>query len=358
MKIIQVAPPYLNLNDRMLYGGIERLIMGLKKEFDKLGCENKVIAPEGDNIIGDILPTLPESYWTSTNRNSQYSNSANLVFSNLAHLSKAIEYINSSDAEIVHDHNGKLFPFLRLLNKPLLTTLHGPSDWFWNPEIYQSWMENNHFNAVSKAQREDYNFLKIDYIVPNGLDLKSFPLGEGKGGYLFSLGQICKNKGQHLAIEIAKKSGRKLIIGGIVSDDPTDSEDRRYFEEEIKPHIEKGKVEFIGPLNDVQKKYYYKNASGFLMPISCNEAFGLVLIESLACGTPVIAYNRGAIPEIVEDNKNGFIARDVNHAVELTNRLNEIDRKYCRDSVIEKFDIEKVAQSYLRVYEDIIRGEK
>ena len=299
IKILQIAPNVLNLNENLTYGGIERVIMALSKEFTKTGYENHIVAPAGDNTFNNILFSLPEAYWTSINRDPKFKTAANAVFSNIAHISKSINQINQSDADIVHDHSGKLFPFKEVINKPLLTTLHGPSDWFWDGELYSELFKGCFFSAVSDFQKKDHNFLNIDYVVYNGLDLASFPFNPNAGEYLFSLGQIARYKGQHIAIDVAKRTGNKLIIGGNVSDDPTDTEDRIYFETEIKPHLKTGQIEYVGELNDSQKKVYYKNAKAFLMPISCNEAFGLVMIESMACGTPVIAFNKGAVPEIV-----------------------------------------------------------
>lgn len=357
MKILQVSPNVLNLNENMTYGGIERLVIALKEQYDLRGLENYVIAPGGDNSIPNVFPSLFESYWASIKRDSKFQSPGNAVFNNLAHISKVLEIANASDVDIVHDHTGKVFPFHKSLNKPLLTTLHGPSEWFWDRDLYKEFFKGCIFNAVSESQRQDYHFLNPQYIVYNGLGLKSFPFSSSRGSYLFSLGQITRHKGQHHAIAVAEKTGLDLIIAGNISEDPTDSEDRAYFDNEIRPHLGDS-IKYVGELNDEQKKVFFRDAYAFLMPISCNEAFGLVVIESLACGTPVISFSRGAIPEIIEHGKNGFLVEDAEEMTRYLSRIDEIDRGYCRKSVLNKFDIGLISEKYIQVYEDVIRRAK
>lgn len=358
LKIVQVATSGSNLDENMTYGGIERIVIALKKEYDLLGYCNYILAPAGNNTISDVIPTVSEGYRTSIRRDSKFNSATNLVFNNLAHISRAIEEINYGDYNIVHDHTGKLFPFAKLINKPLLTTLHGPADWFWDKIIYKSLFNGCFFNAVSKFQKKDYDFLNPQYVVYNGLNLRSFPFNQNAQNYLFSLGQITRDKGQHLAIKIAQDLEITLIIGGKISESPTDSEDKVYFETEIRPHLKKGKIEYIGELNDTQKKEYYKNAKAFLMPISCKEAFGLVMIESLACGTPVVALREGAVPEIVQHGINGYITDNMDDFRDYVSKVSCIDRHICRESVINRFDISVAAKNYIKVYEDIIRRSK
>ncbi|MDO8622837.1 MAG: glycosyltransferase family 4 protein [archaeon] len=354
MKIVQLAPNVLNLNKDMKYGGIERLIIQLDKQFELIGHQHSIIVPAGDNSTQNNLTTLPESYWNSTTRDEKFKRADQRIFNDIAHLAKAIEFINQGDFDIVHDHTGKLFPFKKSLNKPLLTTLHGPSDWFWDKNLYKDLFKRAFFNAISNSQKQDYDFLRVDYVVYNGLDLNSFPFSKQKSNYLFTLGQITNHKGQHIAIEVSKKTGLDLIIAGKISDDPTDPEDRDYFENQIRPNLNQ-KIKFIGELNDSEKKPYYRDAKCFLMPIDCKEAFGLVMIESMACGTPVIAFNKGAVPELVIPGITGYIAKDTKEMIEYIGKVGEIDPEKCRDYALKHFDISVIAKSYIQVYKDVIR---
>jgi len=189
--------------------------------------------------------------------------------------------------------------------------------------------------------------------VYNGIPIKDFPFGDKSENYLVYLGRISPLKGTHLAAQVAHKTGRKLFILGDVAG--WERDDQGYFKEKVKPLIDGKLVAHVGEVNFAQKVSYLKKASALLFPIQWEEPFGLVMIESMACGTPVIAFKRGAIPEVVVDGKTGFIVDTVEEMIEAVNKIDQIDRRECRRWVEKNFTVEKMVDGYERVYQEILK---
>jgi glycosyltransferase involved in cell wall biosynthesis len=206
--------------------------------------------------------------------------------------------------------------------------------------------------SISDAQRSPLPWANWQGTVHHGMPAQLLKLEKGNGGYLAFLGRISPEKGVDDAIKIARRAGMPLKMAAKV-----DQADREYFENRVKPLLKDNSVEFIGEIGHDEKNAFLGNAAALLFPICWPEPFGLVMIEAMACGTPVIAYRHGSVPEVLEDGVTGFIVSDVNGAVNAVRRLSEIDRKACRRHFERYFSDERMALDYMAIYEKLVRGE-
>lgn len=260
---------------------------------------------------------------------------------NLAHVIQKLDTEKDEFDIVLNNLRGEavVLPLLHQLHKPLFHVLHLPifpelADLF---KLYQTSLI-----SISNAQRNAFPSLNYAGTVYNGVDTDAFNFSPSPGNYVLYLGSIGPNKNPKDAILAARKSKEKLIIGGRIKD-------QGYFDTEIKPLIDGTSVEWIGEKTEQKIVMLYRGAKAFLFPTLWDEPFGLVAIEALSCGTPVIAYPHGALPEIIEDGKNGYLVRDVAEMAEKIKQISQIDRGYCRQTVIEHFSIEKMIEGYERV---------
>jgi glycosyltransferase involved in cell wall biosynthesis len=232
--------------------------------------------------------------------------------------------------------------YSRLVKTPVLTTIHG----FSSPKIMPVYEKygDGYFVSISDSDRAPgLNYLATVY---NGIDLSLYPLRESGGDDLIFLGRIHPDKGVHLAIEVARLSGRRLIIAGIIQDEV-------YFREKIAPHIDDQQVRYIGPVGVAEKNELFARACALLHLNTIPERFGLVLAEANAAGVPVIAMDLGSCREVIEEGRTGFLVHDVEQAVRALERLSEIDGSACRRRVRQRFSIETMVTAYERVYSTI-----
>jgi glycosyltransferase involved in cell wall biosynthesis len=254
--------------------------------------------------------------------------------------------------DLLHFHVDYLhFPFSRRRQIAHVTTLHGRLDL---PDLVPLY---RHFRdipviSISDAQRKPLPWLNWQGTVHHGLPRESFSLGGGKGGYLAFLGRTSPEKGLDQAVEIAKRAEMPLKIAAKI-----DRVDVGYFETVIKPLLDHPLIEFIGEVGYPEKNVFLGNAVGLLFPINWREPFGLVMIEAMACGTPVIAYPLGSVPEVMEEGVTGFVVPDFEGAVKAVKRLGEIDRRKCRRYFEQHFNAERMAQDYLNIYRRLVRRE-
>jgi glycosyltransferase involved in cell wall biosynthesis len=257
------------------------------------------------------------------------------------HLSEAFEH--ASEYDLIHSHYDFMaLSFSRLVETPVLTTIHG----FSSPKImpiYQKYRDGN-FVSISESDRVDgLNYLATVY---NGIDLSLYPLVETGGDKLIFLGRIHPDKGVHLAIEVARASGRRLVIAGIVQDEG-------YFREMVEPHLDGHEICYLGPVGIPGKNKLFAEAGALLHLNTIPERFGLVLAEANAAGVPVIAMDLGSCREVIEDGVTGFLVNGVDEALAALARIHEIDRKACRMRVQARFSIETMVEGYERVYAGI-----
>jgi glycosyltransferase involved in cell wall biosynthesis len=258
------------------------------------------------------------------------------------HISEAFEHADEFD--LIHSHYDFMaLTYTRLVKTPVLTTVHG----FSSPKImpvYEKYADG-YFVSISDSDRAPgLNYLATVY---NGIDLSLYPLQESGGDDLIFMGRIHPDKGVHLAIEVARLSGRRLIIAGIVQDEV-------YYREKLKPHIDGQQICYIGPVGIAEKNELFARACALLHLNTIPERFGLVLVEANAAGVPVIAMDLGSCREVIQDGQTGFLVNKVDEAVLALERLSAIDRRVCRQRVQQYFSIETMVAGYEQVYATIL----
>lgn len=259
------------------------------------------------------------------------------------HISHMMEM--AEDFDIIHNHYDFLpLTYSRLINTPMVTTIHG----FSSPKIIPVFKEYNsrvNYVSISNSDRNS----ELDYVatVYNGIRVEDFTFNSEGGDYLLFFGRIHHDKGTHEAIQIAKKGGMKLIISGII-------QDRDYFDSMVKPFINDEDIVFVGASGPDKRNDLLGNAYALLHPINFEEPFGLSVAESMMCGTPVLAFNRGSMPELIRNGETGFLVDDVDGAVEVLWKIKNINREDCRDMSKKKFSQKKMVKDYINVYGRII----
>ncbi|AKB18558.1 MULTISPECIES: glycosyltransferase [unclassified Methanosarcina] len=263
------------------------------------------------------------------------------------HISEVFERANEFD--IIHNHFDYLpLTYSGLVDTPVVTTIHGFSSRKILP-VYKKYNNSTYYVSISDASRCN----ELDYIatVRHGIDIESFPFKERPEDYLLFISRIHRDKGAKEAIEVAKKAGMKLKMAGFIGDS-------EYFRNEVEPQIDDEQIIYEGHVSQEHKKELLSNARALLHMINYEEAFGLGVVEALTCGTPVIAINRGAMPELIMDGETGFLVNDVDEAVEAVQKVNSISRRKCRKSVEKRFSVGRMVDDYIRVYETILEKRK
>jgi glycosyltransferase involved in cell wall biosynthesis len=261
------------------------------------------------------------------------------------HISNAME--KASEFDLIHNHFDFLpLTYSGLIKTPVLTTIHGfSSDKI--KEVYRKYNKHAHYVSISNADRDQD--LEYTATVYNGIDPGAFPFTSIPDDYLLFFGRIHPDKGTSEAIEIARKSNRRLLIAGLIQDEA-------YFQREVEPHIDGEKVVYCGNVGPETRSTLLGMAFAMLHPINFEEPFGLSVAESMMCGTPVIAFSRGSMPELIQDGKTGYLVRSVDAAVEAVALIPAINRKDCADWAQSMFSRNSMVKGYLDVYEKILRG--
>ena len=262
------------------------------------------------------------------------------------HISELFEHADGYD--IIHNHFDYLpLTYTGLTTTPVVTTIHG----FSSPGIlpvYKKYNGTVFYVSISDADRSpDLDYIKT---IHHGIDINQFDFQSQPNDTLLFFGRIHNDKGARQAIEIARACNKKLILAGIV-------QDQSYYDQYVAPHLDNDNVIFAGSVGPVERNHLLGNACALLHPIQFDEPFGLSVIEAMACGTPVIAFNRGSMPELVENGQNGFLVNNVAEAVETVARIIEIDREYCRRHVERHFTVDRMINEYIQVYEMILSPE-
>ncbi len=341
MRIAQIAPVWERVPPRR-YGGIEVVVFHLTDELIKRGHDVTLFAT-GDSIT---KARLKSCYDTSPER-------IHLAHHNpmpdLIHIGKAFKHAEQFD--IIHNHTGWIGTVLgSLINKPVLDTLHGS---FSEDNIlfYEAYKDAVFYNSISFGQRRSVPDLNYVGNVYNAIDTDSYQFSREKGDYFIHISRICSDKGTDIAVDVARKAGVKLILAGKI--DP--GKDTLYYKEKIAPKVDGRQIIYIGEISEDEKRALFRDAMGFIFPLQWAEPFGLVMAEAMACGTPVIAFPLGSVPEIIEDGKTGFVVNSFEQMVEAVNNIECIDPFDCRRRAVEKFSINKMVDEYERLYEKIIQ---
>jgi len=263
------------------------------------------------------------------------------------HISELFEHADAYD--IIHNHFDFLpLTYTGLTATPVVATIHG----FSSPGIlpvYKKYNGKVFYVSISDADRSpDLDYIKT---IHHGIDIKQFDFQSRCDDTLLFFGRIHKDKGARQAIEIARACNKKLILAGII-------QDQAYYNQHVAPHIDNDKVIYTGSVGPVERNRLLATAGALLHPIPFDEPFGLSVIESMACGTPVIAFDRGSMPELIENGKSGFLVNNVDEAIATVARIKEIDRAACRRHVERHFTVDRMINEYIKVYEMILDSER
>ena len=342
MKIAQISPLFESVPPR-LYGGTERIVSYLTEELVNQGHEVTLFASGDSKTRARLIPTVP--------RGLRLSSCTDFLAPHIAQLHDIMQLADKFD--ILHFHTDYLhFPVTEKLNIPCVTTLHGRLDIPELKEIYRRFRSHKVI-SVSNSQRMPLKKASWIGTVYHGLPESLLKKGAGKAGYLAFIGRISPEKGVDRAIEIAIASQMKLLIAAKV-----DKTDQNYFEDHIRPMMNHPLVEFIGEISDAQKSRFLGQAKALLFPINWSEPFGLVLIEAMACGTPVIAFNQGSVPEIVENNVTGYIVGTIDEAVQAVARIGQLSRSGVRQAFESRFTASRMASDYVKLYTSTIENHQ
>jgi len=334
MKILITADPYIPVPPK-LYGGIERVLDMLINEYVKSGHEVTLIAH-------------PDSIPNSSSRFIPYQSKEESILKNSLLIAKThFKY----KFDVIHSFSRLLYllPLLPLSVPKIMSYQREPTISQIKKSVLLAKKNSLVFTGCSNYISNQIKPFATSYTVYNGVPIDLFKFNETvhQDAPLVFLGRIEEIKGTHIAIELALKTNNKLIIAGNI---PT--EYQAYFDEKVKPFLNE-QIQYIGPVNDVQKNILLQNAKAFLMPILWNEPFGIVMAEALACGTPVIGFNRGSVPEVVENAKTGFVCNDVNEMIDAINKVHTLSRLNAREAAVSRFSDKVISTNYLELYKSL-----
>ena len=338
LSILYIAYPLLTVTPESA-GGAEQMLLAVERELAAAGHQTTVAASAGSQVNGRLLVTgLP------ANDADRYESRER------EHNSYILEYLNKRRAEfdLIHDKSGSFFRHAAECPLPALATLHLPRT-FYREEWFRNLPPNLRFNCVSQSQASTFADLPdMPAVVENGIAVEDFPFTTAKDDYLLWLGRICEEKAPHLAIAAAQTAGLPLVIAGQVYPFRYHHE---YFDREIKPHlVEGGRVRFIDTPQQAQKLELLRHAPALLLTSTVAETSSLVAMEAMACGTPVVAFRRGALPDIVADGETGILVDTLDEMVEAINAVLRISPRACRDRVERFFTAKRMARDYEELY--------
>jgi len=364
MRIAQIAPPWIPIPPKN-YGGTEHVIFQLVEEQIAQGHEVTLFAPRDARTSARQISFLARSL-----KECDISWHAHLQA--FYHMYKSVEYLKQhiKEFDILHTHLSSasdlyLFALTSTLPLPHLTTLHSQFPFDRDPvaqqckiadDYYMEWISRVPTVAISEhAKREELKKapLHIIDVIHHGINLKDFPIADTQPEDFFVwLGRFVPEKGAHLAIEVAKRAGVRLLLAGIIDEYVPEAEE--YFENEIKPHLDGQQISFIGPVNFKQRNVLLQSARCMLNPLQWEEPFGMVMIEAMATGCPVIAFPRGAAREIITSEKVGFLANNLEEMLQAIHRVKTIDRRKVREYVETYFSSTIMVHKYIQAYKKVI----
>lgn len=333
MKVAVLSPVAWRTPPRH-YGPWEQIASSIAEGLIKKGVDVTLFAT-GDSITAGKMESICEKGY-------EEDRTQDAKVLECLHISNLME--KAGEFDIIHNNFDFLpLTYSGLIRTPVITTIHG----FSSPKIipvYKKYNDRGYYVSISNSDRSpELNYLATVY---NGLDTSKFDFKETPGDHLLYFGRIHHDKGTAEAIDIAKRSGRKLLIAGIIQDE-------NYYREKVEPHLG-DHIQYIGPAGPDKRNELLGDALALLHPINFNEPFGMSVAEAMLCGTPVIAFNKGSMPELILDKETGFLVDNVDEAVNAVAQLRELDRKRSRDHAIKNFSAEKMVSDYLALYERLL----
>jgi glycosyltransferase involved in cell wall biosynthesis len=394
LKIIQIGHANVPIDAaKGGCGGLEEVVITLDGNYNSAGHASYVVASADSAVYGTLLPTIPSLY--GPGKGHLKADATHIEEGFTEHSRMALQFIRQIDPDIIHDHTGyhlrrsfseRLFDpsfglrtAAEIVNEempPILNTVHGyvtPE----NTQMYEGFRElfagrDIRFCAVSQFQRGLFTgLLDVDYVIPNAIDTDSYTFGPEGKGYVFTMSSIYPGKGTHLAIDTAKRVGKKIIVGGPYY------HNQAYWEGEIAPRIDRTELDvpaervealvddflasddealYLGEIGAPQKRILYPGADAFYFPVTINETFGLVSAEANASGVPVITFLSGGVPEVVNNGVSGYTVKrgDEEQFYQAALKADQLSRQDCRDWVVANFGADRQAGEYLRAYKELI----
>ena len=334
MKIAILAPIAWR-TPPLKYGPWEQVTSNIAEGMVKKGLDVTLFATGNSHTEGKLEYVSQTAY--------AEDNSIDPKVWECLHISNLME--RASEFDIIHNNFDFLpLTYSRLMDTPMVTTIHGFSSQQILP-VYKKYNSNNHYVSISDSDRS----AELDYIatVYNGIDSKDFTFNDKPKDYLLFFGRIHPEKGTYESIQIARKVNKKLIISGLIQDEA-------YFNEKVKPYINDDDIVYAGNSGPKERDKLLGEALALLHPISFDEPFGLSVAEAMLCGTPVIAFKRGSMSELIQDKQTGFLVNSIEEAVDAVNHLNSIKRKQCNQWALSNFSLEKMVDGYYNVYKQIL----
>ncbi len=338
MKILYIAYPLLPVSDASA-GGAEQMLWALEGAMRRRGHETTVAACAGSQVAGRLVETgdAPREPDRFDQRNAE-------------HLRAVGELLRRESFDLIHDQSGSFFAQAETNGAPLLATVHLPRS-FYRDIRWQALPASVALNCVSASQARAFaDVPNLRRWIHNGIDVDRFPLRTEKDGSLLWLGRICEEKAPHLAIEVARRTGRRLILAGQVYPFRYHQE---YFAREVEPHLGVG-IEFVELPAFETKIELLARASALLIPSLVEETSSLVALEAMACGTPAIAFRRGALPEMIDDEFTGFLVKDLDAMSDAVERIDDLHAWDCRNHVAEHFSVGRMVHDYEALYRSVL----
>jgi glycosyltransferase involved in cell wall biosynthesis len=346
MRVALLAPPWIPIPPPG-YGGIELVVAELAGGLVRQGHDVALLAAPGSCSDAEVVTLLEDTH----------PDSIGDTMVDVDHVGRALAVIDDAAArgrpfQIVHDHSGyTLVAMADRVDVPVLHTMHGPftddSSTFYRRHAGKVWL-----SALSRAQLDaGPEGLRTVGAIPNPINVRAWPFAPDKDDYLLWMGRMDTGKGPHRAIAAAREAGMPLVVAG-----PVQPGQQEFFEREVEPHIDGRAVRYVEEVGGKDKRDLFAGAAALLMPIRWPEPFGMVMVEAMACGTPVIAFPEGSAPEVVRDGTSGFIVDDEAAMADAVGRLGELDPARVRGWVEEQFDTDVVTRAYEGAYRQVIEA--
>jgi glycosyltransferase involved in cell wall biosynthesis len=343
LRIALVSPPMLAVPP-VKYAGTERVVAVLAEELHRRGHSVTLFAPGDSRVSCKLVPTVPRSLWSSGYRGD---------VSSYINISMAMVLAEQDRFDVIHSHVESLgLLAARLATTPIVSTMHGRLDGFGTPDLLEAFPDVP-LVAISASQRRWSPDARWVGTIHHGLPLAAAPFGSRPGRYLAFVGRVAREKGVADAIQLARETGHTLRMAAKIYD----AAEHELFDQVVRPAIDDGTVEFLGELGGEERDAVYAGALATLMLGSWPEPFGLVAIESMATGTPVIARRAGALPELIRHGKDGFVVDDLAEAKLAVARARSVDRLAVRAGALERFSVERMVDQYEEVYRQLAAGD-
>ena len=339
MRIAQIAPIVERVPPKK-YGGTERMVHALIEELVQRGHDVTLFASGDSQTSAKLESVYPRGIREAKIKDLYGVNPWTL-------LNLGLAYEMQDEFDIIHDHLAPVsIPTANIATTPVVMTMHGAFN-AQNKKLFQS-MQGPHIVTISESQMYSLPSLNHAGTVYNGLPMEHYPFGAEMGEYLLFVGRISMEKGTHIAIDVAQQLDLPLVIAAKVDD-----HDIGYFKEYVEPRLS-DRIQWIGEVNEEERNKLMMNARCFLHPITWREPFGLVLIEALATGCPVVAFDKGSIPEIIDTGVTGYVVQDLDTMIEAVENIGAIDRAECRKRALNNFSAKRMADGYEAVYRKIL----